>query len=292
MTLNKEISFFDLDNTLWFIKSNAWVIDKNKPSKPLMKIDNLEFSLINNGVYINENNLIEFNNRKFYVSNEFVKRLQKIKKNIQLEQLGISYAEYFDEQILEKKEVKLLLNNIKHLVGTDMEIGLITARADRKRHAPLLNKLRLQLEKYGLEINKVYFVTDNLRKVDNSDKLSYEKNKILLEHLIGLEIEGDKFIPIKKDSFNRVYFYDDTRQNFLGANLMQEYFDKLMLNSEDDVVEYIQNRLRSESLILVNNLVTNNEINPFETKIVKLKEPTKYPILVDRLTTKFSDFNR
>lgn len=292
MSKVKEMSFFDLDNTLWFVKSNAWVIEKNNPSKPLMKIDNLEFALINNGIYINEGNLIEFNNQKFYVSDEFVKRLEQKKKNIQLEQLGISYAEYFDEQILEKKEVKLLLNNVRHLIGTEMEIGLISARADRKKHAPLLNKLRLQLEEYGLEINRVYFVTENLKDANNPDKLSYEKNKILLEHLIGLEIEGDKFIPMKKDAYNRIYFYDDTRQNFLGANYMQEYFEKLMLNSDDDVVEYIKNRLKAESLILVNNLVTNNEVNPFDVKIVKLKEPAKYPILMDKLVTKFSDFKR
>lgn len=284
----REISFFDLDNTLWFVKSNAWVIEKNNPAKPFMKIDNLEFALINNGIYTNENNLIEFNNQKFYVSGDFVKRLRERKKNIQLEQLGISYAEYFDEQIMEKKEVKLLLNNIKHLIGKDPEIGLITARADRKKHAPLLNKLRNQLESYGLGINKVYFVSENMR--DNSDKISFQKNKILLEHLIGLEIENDKFIPIRKEAYDRVYFYDDTKQNFLSTNLIQDYFEKLALNSEDDVLEYIQNRLKTKTLTLVNNLITNNEANPFDMKIVELKEPAKFPILMDNFKTKFSDF--
>ena len=113
----KEIAFFDLDNTLWYVKSNAWVILKDNPGKPLMKISNLEFTLIKNGVYIGDDNIIEFNNEKYFVSNDFVERLERRKKNIKLSSVGISYAEYFDEEILKKKEVIFLLNNIKHLIG-------------------------------------------------------------------------------------------------------------------------------------------------------------------------------
>ena len=145
----KEIAFFDLDNTLWYIKSNAWVILKNMPSKPLMKIGNLEFTLIQNGLYIPDNNVIEFNNEKYFISNDFVERLERLKPGIRLKDVGISYAEFFDEEILNKGEVQLLLNNIKHLIGKGVELGLLTARTDRKKHAGLLNKLRIKLQEYG-----------------------------------------------------------------------------------------------------------------------------------------------
>ncbi len=288
----KEIAFFDLDNTLWYIKSNAWVILKDKPGKPLMKIGNLEFTLINNGVYIPDGNIVEFNNEKYFVSNDFVERLERRKKNIKLSDIGISYAEYFDEDILNKKEVMFLLDNIKHLIGTNIELGLLTARTDRSKHAELLNKLRVKLQEYGFEINKIYFVEDRLRFIGSSDKVAYDKNKVLLEHLIGLEIENDKFIPMKKDAYNRVYFYDDVKQNFLSVNLMQEYFQKLMLNSDDEVVEYVKNRLKSQTLLLMNNLITNNEVNPFDTKIIKLREPLKYPISSENFLSKFGDFKK
>lgn len=286
----REIAFFDLDNTLWYVKSNAWVILKDKPSKPLMKIGNLEFTLIKNGVYIQDGNIIEFNNDRYYVSNDFVERLQRYKKNVRLSDVGISYAEYFDEDILNKKEVVFLLDNIKHLIGTDIELGILTARSDRKMHSGLLNKLRVKLEEYGFEISKIYFVEDRLRFIGSSDKVAYDKNKILLEHLIGLEIDDNRFVPMKKDAYNRVYFYDDVKQNFLTVNSMQEYFQQLMLNSDDEVVEYIKNRLKSETLLLMNNLITNNEVNPFETKIIKLREPHKYPISVESFTSKFREF--
>jgi len=286
----KEIAFFDLDNTLWYVKSNAWVILKDKPSKPLMKIGNLEFTLIKNGVYIPDGNIIEFNNEKYHVSNDFVERLQRRKKGVKLRDVGISYAEYFDEDILNKKEVTFLLDNIKHLIGTDVELGLLTARTDRSKHAGLLNKLRVKIEEYGFEISKIYFVEDRLKFIGSTDKVAYDKNKILLEHLIGLEIQDDKFIPMKKDAYNRVYFYDDVKQNFLTVNSMQEYFQHLMLNSEDEVVDYIKNRLKTQTLLLMNNLITNNEVNPFETKIIKLREPTKYPISSESFMSKFGEF--
>ena len=286
----KEIAFFDLDNTLWYIKSNAWVILKDKPGKPIMKIGNLEFTLIKNGVYINDSNIIEFNNEKYFVSNDFVERIQRYKKNIKLSEVGISYAEYFDEEILNKKEVTFLLDNIKHLIGTNIELGLLTARTDRSKHAELLNKLRVKLQEYGFEISKIYFVEDRLRFIGSSDKVAYDKNKVLLEHLIGLEIEDNKFIPIKKDAYNRVYFYDDVQQNFLSVNSMQEYFQQLMSKSDDEVVEYIKNRLKSQTLLLMNNLITNNQINPFDTKIIKLREPFKYPISSESFLSKFGDF--
>jgi len=289
--MNKEIAFFDLDNTLWFIKSDIWVIDKNDPSKPILKISPIEFALIKSGIYVKDDILIEFNGDSFYISKDMVERIQR-KKNIRLGNIGISYAEFFDEDILNKKEVQLLLNNIRHLIGKNIEIGVLTARSDRKKHANLLNKLRLKLKEYGFEINKIYFVSESIKLVGHLDKVFYDKNKILLEHLVGLTIEKDRFVPIKKEAYNTVYFYDDIKSNIVNANNLQEYFDILVRNSDDECQEYINNRLENNKLILTTNLITNNEENPFEIETIELKFPIKFPLKVsdNKLTIKFQDF--
>ena len=198
--MSKEIAFFDLDNTLWYIKSDIWLIDKNKPGEPILKISPVEFSLIKSGIYNKDNILVDYNNERFFISNDLMERIKRKRKNIRLKDIGISYSEEFDENILNKKEVQLLLNNIKHLIGKDVEIGILTARSDRKKHATLLNKLRLKLKEYGLEIDKIYFVSESIRYIGFNDKVVYDKNKILLSHLIGLNIEDNHFIPVKKDS--------------------------------------------------------------------------------------------
>jgi hypothetical protein len=292
--MNKEIAFFDLDNTLWYIKSDIWIIDKDKPNIPILKISPIEFSLIKSGVYVKDDNLIEYNNNNFFISKDILERLQRKVKNLKLSKLGISYSEFFDDDILNKKDVKLLLNNIKHLIDTNTEIGVITARSDRKKHANLLNKLRVKLKEYGLEIDKIYFVSETIKDIDNQDKVVYNKNKILLEHLIGLNIDNDHFVPIKKDAYDKVYFYDDVKSNIMNSNNLQEYFDFLVRNSEDECVEYINNRFNNHTILLINNLITNNEFNPFETKIIKLSPPVKFPLSVsnNKLTVKFENFRK
>ena len=288
--MNKEIAFFDLDNTLWYIKSDIWIIDKNKPNVPILKISPIEFALIKSGIYIKDDISIEYNGEEFYISVDMLDRILRKNRFIRIKDLGVSYAEYFDDDILNKKEVTLLIDNIKHLINKNIEIGVLTARSDRKKHSNLLNKLRLKLLEYGLEIDKIYFVSESI-KISGSCNFSYDKNKVLLEHLIGLTIDDNKFLPIKKDSYNKIYFYDDVKFNFMSINGMQEYFDFLIKNSDDDCVDFITNRFQN-NLEIVNCLITNNEENPFDTSIIKLNQPIKYPIKIsnNKLTIKFEKF--
>ena len=293
--MDREIAFFDLDNTLWYIKSDIWVINKNKPSAdPLLKIPQTEFALIRSGIYVKDDIPIDYNNEKFFISRDMLERIRRKSKNIQLDDLGISYIELFDEDILNKKEVQFLLDNIKHFVGKDIEIGVLTARSDRKLHANLLNKLRKKLKEYGLEIDKIYFVSEAIRLNNSFDKVTYNKNKVLLEHLVGLSIEDNNFIPVKKDAYDKIYFYDDLKTNILNVNNLQEYFDFLVRNSDDEILEFINNRLKNHTLTLITNLVTNNELNPFETKVIELEPPIKFPIRVqdNKLTVKFNQFRK
>jgi hypothetical protein len=292
--MDKEIAFFDLDNTLWYIKSDVWVIDKNKPSVPILKISPIEFALIKSGIYVKDDILIEYNGDSYFISKDMLERIERKIKNIKLNNIGISYSEFFDDNILNKKEVQVLLDNIKHLIGKNIEIGVLTARSDRKKHSNLLNKLRLKLKEYGLEIDKIYFVSESIRSIGYQDKVVYDKNKVLLSHLVGLTIEDNHFVPIKKDSYNKIYFYDDVKSNFMNVNNLQDYFDFLVRNSDDECVEFINNRLDNNNLILINNLITNNEINPFETTTIKLNSPIKFPLKVsdNKLTIKFENFRK
>lgn len=290
--MSKELALFDLDNTIWYIKSDIWLIDKNKPAVPILKISPIEFALIKNGIYIKDELSIDYNGEIFFISKDMVERVQRKYRNMRLSSLGISYNEYFNEDILNDKDVKLLLDNIKHLIGKNIEIGVLTARSDRKKHSTLLNKLRLKLKEYGLEINKIYFVSESIRAIGFMDKVIYDKNKVLLEHLIGLTIEDKHFVPIKKEAYDKVHFYDDVKSNFLNANNLQDYFDFLVRNSDDECIEYINNRIKNNKILLINNLVSNNVVNPFETNIIELKIPIKYPIKVsdNKLTVKFEKF--
>ena len=78
--MSKEISFFDLDNTLWYIKNDIWIIDKNKPYEPILKISPIEFILIKSGIYAKDDILVEYNNESYFISQDMMERIMRKKK--------------------------------------------------------------------------------------------------------------------------------------------------------------------------------------------------------------------
>ena len=157
----KKIHFFDLDGTLLNIKSNIWIIDKNKPNKPILKIDILEFSLIRNGFYKNFNLPLKYNGNIFYISQNMFDKISKKTKSQNINRFGISFNNFYDQKQLNNSKITYLLDNINHLRNEkNIDIGILTARSNQYNHADIINNLRLELKNIGLQINKIYFVGD------------------------------------------------------------------------------------------------------------------------------------
>jgi hypothetical protein len=284
--LNKEIHFYDLDNTLWNIIGKVWIISKNNPNKPLLKISFLEYLNIKNKMYINDKIEIEYNDSTYWIPQSMLDRIQK-RKNIDPDLLGISKRELFDPNYI--KKINFNLKNILHLKDKKVDIGILTGRMNQENEQEYLNLLREKLKQLNLNLTKIYYVGEFLH--NSSDKRAFEKMKVLLEHLIGVKILGDKFVPIKQDWYENVYFYDDEVQNIYSANNIQEYFENYMKNTDDETFKYIIERIKNNDLTLITNLISGNEMNMFETKKIIITEPVKYPIKVESLEIKkFKEF--
>jgi len=273
-----EIHFFDLDGTLWNIKSNPHIIDKEKPYKSIIKISRNEFSLIKNGVYKQDNIPLEYNGNIFYISKELYKKIYKKTKSENVKRFGISFMEYTDRELLNNSNIEYLLNNINHLRGRkDISMGILTARSNMKNHSDIINNLRLELINIGISIDKNYFIGDKF-SFNTIDKQRLQKSHILLEHLIGFKIKYNKFISEKQDWYRKVYFYDDDNRNIHYANDIQRILNELLYNTDDDIFKIIIDRINNNKIILNNNLVTNNDFNRFKTTSIDIVEPEKYPI--------------
>jgi len=288
--MNKEIHFFDLDGTLWKIHSDIWLIDKEKPFKPIIKISNLEFSLIRNGIYKKDNIPIEYNGGKYYISREMYDRVYRKTKFENIKRLGISFNNLYDKKILDKTKVDYLLDNIEHLRGKNVSIGLLTARSNRKNHSDIVNKLRLELKNMGLSLDKIYFVGDKF-KVYYDEETSLKKVYILLEHLIGFKIKNNRFVPLRQDWYNIVHFYDDHKTNIDYANDCQKILNDLLKNTDDDLFKIITERINTNDIVLYNHLVTNNDLNRFDTNEILIEEPDKFPIKESNKLDRFYEFN-
>lgn len=283
----RTIHFFDLDNTLWNIDCKAWIILKSNPKSPIIKLTYFELSDIMNGVYKKEDNAIMYNGKQYWISDNMLKIITK-NRNIKIEDLGLSLIEFTNPSYFDK--LKIFIDNIRHIFGVECEFGIISARYSVDNDKFLLVALRKELEKYNIEINKFYYLSDKFRNI--TDKVSYDKMKVLLENLVGFHISNDHFVPIKQDNYDAIYFYDDENQNIDVANDIQEQLDMYLSNTDDDVYNIIVNRIKTNKPILYTNLITNNSLNRFKTNKIELKEPLRYSIKVESYNEFINKNNR
>jgi len=276
---SKKMHVFDLDGTLWNIETKVWILDKETPHKPIIRLNNYEISKIVSGLYKSDGLKIEYNGSEYYISKELFNKINK-KKKISIERIGLSWIEFYDENYINNTKTVFLFKNINHLRNRGEYITLLSGRSNRDRHANILNELRKKLMDIGIEIYKLYFVSDKFY-YKHDETISLAKVHRLLEHMVGLKIEDGKFISFKQDWFNDVYFYDDEKKNIDYANDIQTIFNRLMLKTDDDLFKLIIERITDNEIFLTNNLVSNNEINLFETTKVKLMKPDKYPIKIE-----------
>ena len=272
---NENIHFFDLDNTLWKVDSKVWIIDKENSHKPILRIDKYILSNILNGIYFKDDIKINYNSQEYYIPKELYDKILK-KRKIPIENIGLSWIEFYDSDYINNSNVKFLYDNIKN-INTNDKICILTGRSNRNRHSKILNLLRKTLEKYNFKLFKIYFVSDYFHNKHHKD-ISIKKSYILLEHLLGIKIENNRFISIKQDWFSNVYFYDDEIMNIEYANNIQSTFDRLMAKTEDDIFLLINNRIKNNTLKLTTNLITNNELNPYKKNEIVIKQSDKFII--------------
>lgn len=273
--MNKELAMFDLDGTLWNIKNDdIWIIDKDKPYKPLMILDPLEFSLINSGKYKKDELKLDYNGNVYFISKGLFDKIKIKSGSENIERFGISFIPKVRKEILDKREVDVLIHNIEHLrFNKFIDIGVLTARSNQRNHAELINKLRLELKKFGIQIDKIFFVGESI-----SNDSSRKKVSVLLEHLVGLKIKEGKFVSLKQDWYKKVSFYDDDVNNIRAAEHIQRQFEEILNKTEDEIFRIILDRIQSFELTLDTYLVVDNEVNRFKKNTVILKPPLKFPL--------------
>lgn len=266
----KNIYWFDLDHTLWETDSKYWIIDKNNPSKYIIRIENYEANLILNGYYKSFEHKIYYNGLDGWLSEDIWNKIQKTKSTT-LEDIGISLREFEDDELIIKnsKNILIHINRIEHLQNTKHTVNILTARGNKDGHITLLNKLKNELLKINININDEYFVNDpNQIKIHAT---SAEKKMIcILEHIIGYKIKNFQFIPIVLDKYDNSYFYDDEELNIETCKninkYLKEYLNKTQSWLKDKIIQQVN--IRKPKLYL--NTINSNELNPFNTDIVEI----------------------
>lgn len=258
-------NFVDIDYVLWDNKSMWWIIDKNQPEKYIKRIPNSEAELIMSGFYKSDELPIYYNGINGYISNELLSKLHKYKK-VKPEDIGISNREFKSEDLIKKQ----LNNFIKYAETVDIfnsteDFYLITKRGNKEAHKYFLKHIKDDLD---INVLDEYFVSDN-SNITNVGSVIERKLFIFLEHLIGYEINNNKFEPLIVKQYNEINYYTDT-------NILDEYkninstLKKLLLDCPTFLKGKIESKIKLNDIKFNIYVLTSNELNPFEKETISI----------------------
>jgi hypothetical protein len=266
------------------INSQVWVVDKTMPSIPILKISQSDFNLIKGGIYKSQGNSLNFSGRNYWIPKEIMELIKIKAKNYKadISNLAFSMQEFLNKDLIENLEFNLKLDNVLHLKNTDDDIYIICSRNNKNSYESMISKIEEALEYNGLKIKKYYFISETFYNRDNDD-ISHKKVRLLLQHLVGLKTDENKFTDQELDKYDNLYYYDDEEHVINFAINCNKLLMVLLSNTDPRLKEVIKKDLKSEEKVLHVNYVTNNRMNKFVTNSVKL--------VTNNLIKTFENFN-
>ena len=263
--------FFDID-TILKTNSMVWIVDKTVPNIPIMKISKSEFNLIKSGIYKSQGNDINFGGHTYWLPTELFEKLKIKSKNhrADISNLGFSLQEFMNKELIENLEYDINLENILHLKNTNDDIYLICSKNNKRNYEMMISKIEDKLKDNGLVIKNYYYISETFyNRV--SDEVSHKKVRLLLQHIIGLKTENDKFTEERLEQYDELFYYDDEENAIKLAKESNRLLTVLLSNTDDKLKEIIKEDLKSKNHTLYVNLVTNNKVNKFITTKVDVK---------------------
>jgi hypothetical protein len=262
--------FFDL-SVLIRIEAKVWIVSKTKPSIPLVKISESEFNLIKRGIYVKYGQKFRFGNKEYWISEELANqiKIKCVKSNVETTELVFSMQEFMNSSIIEKLDYNIFQEHLSDLRNNDDDIYIICAKNTKNNYEPLIKKLDEKLSDLGLKVKNYYFISETFFN-RNQDEICHKKIRLILQHLIGLKTDVDKFTEEEITNYDTIYYYDDSNDAIEMSKNINETLMFLQKNSEKTISEKINDLIKSKNIQLVINKVTFNRVNKFITTTVKL----------------------
>jgi hypothetical protein len=263
--------FIDI-NILIDLKSKPWIVSKDNPNLPILKIEKHEFNSFKSGIYKNHNNRIQFNGETFWLSNEFMNKVKVKSKNykIDISKLAISMQEFLNPDIIDDIPFQIDMSIFNSIINTKDDIYVICSKNKKKYYDKQIKKLEEELTSIGLKIKNYYFLSETFYN-RNEDDISFTKVKLLLQHLIGLKTEKGKITNEEVKDYQKVYLYDDNKNTIELVKSINIILENLLLESEKDVKLIVKDKIRSKENLVVCKLYTHNKVNKFEETLIPLE---------------------
>ena len=262
--------FFDIESVL-VNDGKVWIVDKYNLNTSLMKLNQSDFNLIRKGIYKPQNNKVNLGGTDYWFPNDIFDELKlKCKLNkANITDLSFSMREFLDEDLIDTMNYDINIDNILHLRNTTDSIYFICSENTKDNYDKFIKKIEKKLEDNGLVVKKYYFISETFYS-RNTDEIAYKKVRLLLQHLIGLKTEGDKFIDEELDCYELINFYDTDEVAIKLAINVNDLLQLLISNSPKELKENIKLALKDDKELIVNR-VTPNKVNKFSITKVKIE---------------------
>ena len=263
--------FIDLDIILK-TESKPWIVSKENPNIPILKIEPADFKTFQSGIYRNQNNKIEFNGKTFWLSNEAMNKVKLAAKKYRadLSNLAISMQEYLNPQLIENIPFQIDLSLFNSIINTDDDIYIICSKNNKRNYEKQIQKLEEDLKEKGLQIKNFYYISETFMN-RNEDDIANLKVKLILQHLIGLKTDGDKIVNEEITDYTQISFYDDSKPAIELAKRINHLLESLLMKTEKDVKLKVKDKIQNVDNVLVVKEYTHNKSKKFLETIVELE---------------------
>ena len=256
--------FFDLD-TILRVDNKVWIIDVKSPKIPIYKLDQSDYNLIKKGVWKDRGERFNFNGDNHWLPENIANDLKIKCKNLKIDTFNLTFSmqEFFNSEIIGDVDYDINLDLLLPIKNTTDHIYLICSKNNKKNYELILKKLKDKFLEMGLDIKDIYYLSETFFNRKN-DKIIFNKVKLLLQFLIGLKSDSDKFIDSEITKYDIVNYYDDDLENI---NINPNDFLKYLYDNSDIVLkDKISNVVKSYDNILNINYVSPNKMKRIQTK--------------------------
>ena len=265
----RQAHFFDLD-TLIDVNNKIWIVDKTKPSIPVVKISKSDFNLIKKGIFRKYDQRLNIGGTSYWLPEDLMNSIKIRCKNLKCDITGLSFSmqEFMNPSIIEEMNFDINIQNFEHLKNTRDDIYVICSKNSERNYSSIIEKLKEKLADQGLIIKNFYYLSETFYNRDKDD-ITHKKVRMLLQHLIGLKTDGDKFTDGEIEEYDRVYFYDDEINAVVLAKDSNKVFEFIVSKTEENLKSRIKDIIKSNDKVVIVRQITNNKINPFlETEVL------------------------
>ena len=133
-----------------------------------------------------------------------------------------------------------------------------------------IEKLEDQITKMGISVKNWYYLTETFSNRDD-DRVSLNKIKIVLQHMIGLKTNDMKFVDEEIQNYDECIVWDDSQRVINLGKDINKVLENILLNTDESLKLKIKDEIREGNNMLILKEWTHNTSNKFNQFEVELE---------------------